>query len=161
LAFAREPNFFAAAAVDGEFAQVIVGRDCAEMRIVGLGLRAISPRFVNQRVVPVGYLSSLRVLPEYRGQAGLVARGYRYLKALHSDDRPPFYLTTIAAENKAALSTIASGRAGLPRYEPLGSFVTLAINPRRLPRNNRVDRSITTRLATEADRTAIIQFLRE
>jgi hypothetical protein len=161
LAFAREANFFAASAVDGEFVQVIVGRDRAAQRIVGLGMRAVSPGYVNGRMVPVGYLSGLRVLLEYRRQAGLVPRGYRKLKELHQDGRAPFYLTTIAADNHAALSTIASGRAGLPRYEPLGDYITLAIDPARAAKICKADGSITTRLATNADRGPLLEFLRQ
>ena len=161
LAFAREPNFFAAPAVDVEFVQVIVGRDRADGRIVGLGLRAVSPRFVNARVEPVGYLSSLRVLPEYRRQAGLVARGYRFLKEQHRDQRTSYYLTTIAADNATAVRTIASGRAGLPRYEPLGNYVTLAISPQHVLGRARHDDSVVTRSATAEDRAAIIAFVRE
>lgn len=160
LAFLREPNFFAAAEIDGEFSQVIVGRDRANGRIAGLGMRSISPRFVNGHVVPVGYLSALRVLPEYRRQAGLVARGYRYLKHLHEDGRTPFYLTTIASDNETALRTIVGGRAGLPRYEPLGNFITLAINPARVRPHSEVDRGVVTRVATNADRSQIVQYLR-
>lgn len=161
LAFSREPNFFAAAAVDGEFTQVIVGRDRAAGRIVGLGLRAVSPRFVNGSVMPVGYLSSLRVLPEYRRRAGLLVRGYRYLKTLHGDSRTPYYLTTIAADNEPALRTIAAGRADLPRYDSMGNYVTLALSPAHGMRKGRDDQSATTRLATEADRASIVEFLRE
>lgn len=160
LAFGREPDFFAAAAVDGEFTQVIVGRDRAEECIVGLGLRAISPRFVNGSVTPVGYLSSLRVLSEYRRRAGLVARGYRYLRELHGDRRTPFYLTTIAADNATALSAIAAGRADLPRYDSLGNYVTLAIRPARVARRTTADASVMTRLATEADRPRVVEFLK-
>jgi hypothetical protein len=161
LAFAREPHFFAAPGVDGEFVQVIVGRDRTNGRIVGLGLRAISQRFVNGRVVPVGYLSSLRVLPEYRRQAALVARGYQFLKEQHSDQRTSYYLTTIAADNTTALETIAAGRAGLPRYEPLGNYVTVAISPQHAMRRVRPHDAVVTRVATEGDRTAIVAFLRE
>jgi hypothetical protein len=161
LTFTREPNFFGAAPLDGEFAQVIVGRDRAAGRIVGLGIRAINPCFVNQRETSVGYLSGLRVLTDYRRRAGLIPRGYRYLKELHQDNRTEFYLTTIAADNRTALSTIASGRAGLPRYEPLDNFVTLAINPKRMPPKVREKSTIETRLAAEVDRELIIEFLRE
>jgi hypothetical protein len=161
LAFAREPNYFAASPVDGEFVQVIIGRDRAADRIVGLGMRAISPCFVNEQITSVGYLSGLRVLPEYRGRGGLVPRGYRYLKSLHQDGRAQFYLTTIAADNQTALATIASGRAGLPRYEPLGDYITLAINTSSVRTRVHDDGTVTTRLATDADRQPILELLQE
>src|SRR5262245_33959234 len=116
ISFAREPNFFAAAPVDGKAVQIVVGRDAQEGCIVGMGSRTAGPRYVNQQATTVGYLGGLRVLPHYRGQGGLIARGYRFLRQLHEDELVPYYLTTIAADNEIALQTLAAGRGGLPTY---------------------------------------------
>lgn len=86
VSFRREPSFFAAAGVEGPFHQVVVCRDRQQNRIAGFGCRSVRQRYVNGRPTPVGYLSGLRALPEYRG-LGLVARGYRYFRELHCPPR--------------------------------------------------------------------------
>jgi hypothetical protein len=162
IAFAREPSYFDAAVVDGNIVQVGVARNRDSGRIIGMGSRAVSTRYVNGRPSPVGYLSGLRLLPEYRGHAALLARGYRFFRELHNDQAAPYYLTTIAADNDAATNVLASGRAGLPIYHPLGSYCTLslattAVSTKALPNRD----NLSTRTATAADRDAIIQFLLE
>jgi hypothetical protein len=127
VAFEREPSFFEAVRVQGGFCQVIVGRDADSGEVVAVGSRTIKEVFVNGRPRMVGYLSDLRLLPAYRGRS-VLTRGYRLLRALHDDGRVALYYTVIAAENTLALRTIASGRAGLPAYRELGTFVSPAIN---------------------------------
>jgi hypothetical protein len=127
IAFEREPSYFHAVGVQGRFAQVFVGRDLDTGELVGVGTRTIRPAFVNGAPRPLGYLSDLRLLPAYRGRT-LVARGYRLLRALHADGRTDLYSTVIGAGNALALGTIASGRAGLPAYRDLGTFLSPAVN---------------------------------
>ena len=158
ICFQREPSFFDAASVEGDFVQTIVCRDQDRKRIVGFGTRSIRQRYVDGVAMPVGYLSSLRVLPEYRGMS-LIARGYAYFRELHDDGRVPFYLTTIAAGNEPALRILTSGRAGLPHYHRRGTYCTLAvpIRARRLPASHH--ESLEIRLATSNDASAIVEFV--
>jgi hypothetical protein len=126
LAFLREPSFFIAEEQGNIESQVIVARDVASGAIVGAGCRSIRRMYVNGRETTAGYLSMLRGVPEVRGGTGL-ARGYRFLRALHADGKAPFYVTTILDENVAAASLLSSGRAGLPTYERVGSLRTFLI----------------------------------
>lgn len=161
MAFAREPSYFAASAVDGNTVQVGVVQDQDSARIVGMGSRAISLRYVDGRPTPVGYLSGLRLQNEFRRSCGLLARGYRFLRQLHEDGRAPFYLTTIAADNDNAVELLTSGRAGLPTYRPWGKFFTLAISPRRQSRKTADSQfGVDVRPAVAADRDAILRYLR-
>jgi hypothetical protein len=122
-----------AAVVDGFSRQVVACRDQNTGRIFGFGCRSLRELYVNGQPTVVGYLSSLRVLPEYRNR-GLVARGYAFFRRLHADGRTPFYLTTIAEGNETALQILTSGRAGLPMYHAAGRYHTIAIAlPRRGP----------------------------
>ncbi|WP_428305496.1 hypothetical protein [Lacipirellula sp.] len=159
VSFAREPNFFDATPVDGKLVQIVVGRDVEQGRIVGMGSRTAGPRYVNDQRTSVGYLGGLRLRPQYRGQGGLIARGYLLLRQLHADQVAPYYLTTIASDNVIALKTIAAGRAGLPTYHPLGDYITISLNPAAASRIDRGSSQILTRLATIDDREQIITFL--
>jgi hypothetical protein len=171
VSFQREPSWFGAAVVDGFSRQVVACRDQGTGRIFGFGCRSLRELFVNGRPMVVGYLSSLRMLSEYRNR-GLVARGYAFFRRLHEDGRTPFYLTTIAEGNETALRILTSGRAGLPGYHFAGRYHTLAIAlpqrralaPRVRPSKTPHSRSecstdTTIRTATSADLSAVLGFL--
>ena len=156
LAFLREPSYFLATSVQAPFHQVVVARDSEGGQPVGVGFRGVRPTYLNGKEVPVGYLADLRLAEEYRG-GSLVARGYRYFRQLHDDGRATLYLTVIAEENETALRTIASGRAGLPRYRPLGTIHTPAIN--LLSSSAGRPLSLDVRRASAADREQIVACL--
>jgi hypothetical protein len=161
VSFRRDPSFFDAAVVDGAFHQVVVCRDRQEDRIVGFGCRSVRDRFMNGQPTPVGYLSSLRILPEYR-RLGLLARGYAYLRNLHHDGKAQVYLTTIAEGNVLALSTLTTGRAGLPEYAFAGRYHTLVIPiSRRRHSFTCSGAALQVRRATAHDRDCLIGFLQE
>ena len=148
LAFHREPSYFAPGGRFGPIQQTIVCRDgstvatgghAAEREIVGMACRAVRDVHIDGRPGPIGYLSMLRSAERVRSGM-LLARGYRYLRALHADGAAPCYLTTIADGNDVALDILTSNRAGLPRYRPAGRYLTFAIatrvSSRRRPRHD-------------------------
>jgi hypothetical protein len=157
VVFRREPSFLDAAAVEGPFHQTIVGRDIENGCIVGFGSRSVRMRFVNDEPMPIGYLSALRVLPQYRN-LGLIARGYAHFRRLHEDGRAKVYLTTIAEGNTQAMAILTSGRAGLPRYHDGGRFITAVLPPEKQRRSNR---NIEVRPAENSDVAKIVTFLRD
>ena len=154
VSFRREPSYFAAAVVDGRFHQVVAARDCAADRLVGFGARSVREMYVNGRVEPVGYLSSLRLLTEHRNR-GLVARGFAFFRKLHTDGRTSLYMITIAEGNDTALTLLTSGRVGLPALHFAGNYHTVALplGRRRAPAGGGI------RPATEADLPEILAFL--
>ncbi len=129
VTFEREPSFYNSCHIRGDFFQVGIGRDRATGTIIGLGTRSVADGFVNGQSVPLGYLADLRLERDYRGGT-LIARGYRFLRQLHADCRTRLYTTVIFSENQAALTTIASGRAGLPRYHDQGTIHCPGLNIR-------------------------------
>jgi hypothetical protein len=127
VTFEREPDFFAGSEIRGSFNQTITVRDLNKDKIVGIASRSVSKAFVNGSLTELGYLSDLRLSPEYRS-GSLLARGYRFLKQLHADGRALLYTTAIFAENSRALATLTAGRAGLPSYHPMGCLDCSGIN---------------------------------
>lgn len=142
LAFLREPSYFLASPVQAPRHQVIVARDRDAGEIVGAGFRGIRTTFLNGLEVDAGYLGDLRLDAPFRG-GSLVARGYRFLRDLHGDQRAALYLTLIADGNQSALATIAAGRAGLPSYRPLGRIFTPAVRLGRWAARTPVPRGVT------------------
>jgi hypothetical protein len=120
VAFEREPDFFAASRVQGEFYRIGIARDTTTNTIAGLGTRAVSAGFLNGKPAPLGYLGDLRLSRAQRGGT-LLARGYRLLREWHRDARTHLYTTVIFGDNTTALTTIAAGRAELPRYHDCGA----------------------------------------
>lgn len=165
LAFAREPSYFGAAEVDGDFVQVVAVRDRTSGKIIGMGSRAVSKHFVNGAPQPVGYLSGLRLLPEYRGQARLLARGFEMFRELHQDRLTSIYLTTIAEDNAPALRLLAANRAKMPVYRYLGKYVTLVLRHLRSKRQQTsvskcdTEDHVQIRTAQETDREVLWNFL--
>jgi hypothetical protein len=155
VSFRREPSWFRAARVDGDGQQVVACRDTESGRIIGFGSRSFRQLYVDREPGRVGYLSSLRLLAEYRNR-GLIARGYAYFRRLHRDGAVPYYLTTIAAGNTKAIQTLTAGRAGLPNYVPIGLYHTLAIPlaSRRQSLNDCID----VRRANMADLPALVEW---
>ncbi len=127
VTFEREPDFFAGSEIRGELNQTIAVRDLRKNKIVGIASRSVAKAFVNGEPTELGYLSDLRLSPDYR-RGSLLARGYRFLRLLHADGRALLYTTAIFAENERALATLTAGRAGLPAYHPLGCLNCSGIN---------------------------------
>lgn len=134
ISFRREPSFFSAAVVEGEEHQTLVCRDAqADDQIVAMGCRAKRRCWINGHPETIGYLSGLRIDRSTRGQS-VLARGYRLLRQLHQQDPLPLYLSTIATGNQQAWRLLTSGRAGLPRYQHIGDYLSIAIPLSQRPR---------------------------
>lgn len=130
LAFSREPSFFIAEQAGSMGHQILICQDQDTGVITGIGGRSIRKLYVDGVQKTVGYLSSLRLLPEVRSSMTLV-RGYKFFRSLHSDGEVPYYFTTILDENRYAQQILESGRAGMPIYVPVGMLVTYLIPIRK------------------------------
>lgn len=123
----REPNAFLAASIEGERHTMIVARDRAHGRPVGMASRSVYDGFLNGAACRLGYLSQLRVDRRYRGRIGLLPAGFELIRTLRTRDDLPFDLTTIIADNEPARRVLNAGLAGLPAYQPLEPFITLML----------------------------------
>lgn len=151
VAFAREPDFFAACAIEGEFA-VMVART-PEGRPVAVFGRSVRERWLGGERRRVAYLSALRVDSAWRGRPAMFRRGFELVRAVHEADGSPPLFTSIIEDNAPARRLLEAGLAGLPRYAPIGVLCTLALPTwRRRPAG-------PTRPATEADVDGIVACL--
>lgn len=157
VSFRREPSFFTGCEVLGRQYQVIKCTDNSSNRIIGLGSRYINSSYINGVECRTGYLADLRIQPEYRRRS-VLARGYRFLRELHNRDPVPLYLTMILDGNTTAETILTSGRAGLPRYNPIGKISTPAIFLGARKRAIRLD-GIHCRRAAPQDKESIFRFM--
>lgn len=125
--FCRQPSFFDALPAMGKRNTVLIVRDRGKGMAAGMGCLSVRDAFVNGEPREIGYLSSLRVRPEYQG--GTVTAGiYRFLRELPDGGALPFFTTTIVDGNEPAAAALTSGRAGLPVYLPWGRYNVFAID---------------------------------
>lgn len=151
VAFSHEPDYFAAASIQGHRVETYTARE--DERIIAIGTRAEKEVFVDGFPARIGYLSGLRIHPAHRSGT-VLARAYRQLRRAHEAGSVPYYLTTIIADNAEARAMLTSGRAGLPTYRDIGAYHTLAIRPSGLR-----GPQLPVRPATKADQDALIAFL--
>lgn len=123
LSFEREPNYFFASSCGNVKSETMLVVDREKEEIVGVASRAIRYCYIDGRKTKVGYLSNLRGKKEVRN-ATLLARGYKFLKKLHTDAEVEFYFSTIFSDNKIAQNILTSQRAGLPIYRDMGTIIT-------------------------------------
>jgi hypothetical protein len=125
ISLEREPEFFAAANVEGSEHQTIVAIENG--RVVATGSISARQRFVNGEPMRIGYLSGLRLDRSCKGRAEIIRRGYDLFRNIHERGGPLIYLSSIVAGNQAALRFLERGLTGMPTYRFLGELVTLII----------------------------------
>ena len=127
FSFDRSPDYLGALRVEGRESEALVCRESPSGRVVAAGNRSVKPVFVNGRPASVGYLSGLRLDPSVRNRR-ILARGYSFLKELHTARPARFYLSTIMEDNRPAKAALLSGRCGLPAYHDFGRFCCMAVS---------------------------------
>lgn len=127
------PSFFQALRVEGNPQVVAVAEDRGD--IVGVGAVTFRQVFINGRPATLRYLSALRLAPRARGSSAL-ARGFACLRKELAGLPGDITITSVLAENSAASEILTSGRAGLPRYEPLCNCITRVLPADSVAKSN-------------------------
>lgn len=127
LSFEREPDFFAAEAVDdAEHVSVVAEIDG---KLAGFFSRSVRQVYIRGKLCRLGYLGELRVHPGYRNRLELLRGGYRYWREqLRSESELDWDITAILADNRVARRLLEKGGIGLPPYLPVSPLVTLAFS---------------------------------
>jgi len=121
LTLERRPDYFLGSAVQAEEPQVFVA-ESGRGEIVGVFAAGRRRVFVGGESRWIRYLSDLRIDPAHRGGRWLW-RGWSHLReCVFEEDE--FAQTLILRDNATILRLLTSGRAGLPRYVPAGSYQT-------------------------------------
>jgi hypothetical protein len=154
ISLEREPDAFAAP-LRGARHDFIIARERDRGEVVGVCEQSLHRAFVDQRPAALPYLGGLRVARKYRNRIGILKGGFRAVRHfLHDPSALPYALTAIAAENKTALRVLGAGLPGMPAYQPLQHFSTLAMRPSR-----RFKADIRCEFATSHDLPAIAVHL--
>lgn len=156
VSFRREPSFFHACSVFGKRADVIKCTETDSGTIVGLGTRACFDAWINGEVRPHGYLSDLRGHLDYR-RGTLLARGYRFLGALHHADPVPQYDSLVLDGNDAVRRLLERPRPTLPAYHYRGRIHSPAILL-AMRKPARIHTGLSVRRACSADIPNLVAF---
>jgi len=152
VTFEREPNFFLAAPIEGDFHQTAIVHDTASGQIVAMLSRAIREVYINGHVQPLGYLSQMRVASGYRSLRRAISKNGQMLEELDRDERTRLYLISIIEDNLSARHFLTAGLPHLPLLREFARYHTLALYTRRprramsLSGNLRLERGSAQRL---------------
>ena len=160
LCFETEPSFFKAISIIGEKQIVLVIRDIEKNIIVGFAIRSIKKVFINEKMTNVGYLSSVRILPEYRGSR-LLFLGIKKLNNILEKSSEKINFTTIIKDNLYAQKVISNSRAGMPNYMNIGINKTFAIKPSKKNRYQGLNKINIKRGISGFNIEEIVSFINE
>lgn len=124
ISMEREPSLFGGLNKFGQERVVIAQEDKAA---VGMYMLAEHLLHLNGHRHSLGYLGALRVNPGFRHRLRVLRAGFDSIRELSGTVRGGLWYTSIAADNLPARRILEAGIRGLPRYEPLGELVTLAL----------------------------------
>jgi hypothetical protein len=153
LSLEREPDSRLAASIEGDLHQMIVARDRRSGAAAAISSRSVRDVFLNGEPARLGYLGQLRIGQDFRRSRGLLNAGFRFVRRLHErDGEARVYLASVVADNLPARRMLEGKWAGRrtrttqrqewPRFEPVDTFVSLAIpltGSARVPRPPYID----------------------
>ncbi len=162
ISFEREPEFFAAAAIEGEDAQVLIAREQQSRSLAGFCSRAVRRVFVNAQTQQLGYLGQFRSVKSwqngYRTYRAL-SKGFATVAAqLHQQHELAFDITSILSDNLSAKRLLEADLPGMPHYQHYSGFNTLIYRSggRGYKKNHP-----QIKLGSELGLSAISQFLQD
>ena len=106
---------------DGEEIFPLIINDIKNNKTVAFGCCVIQKLFVNGIARNVGYLTGLKVLPEYRRKVSILPLAYKFLHDNLKSKVDLFY-TTILSENYKAQKILEKKRQSMPDYNYVGYY---------------------------------------
>ena len=151
LIYTRRPDAYESYRKDAKDARVFISRDGE--RAIGTCAELVRDVYIGGEVCRAAYVCGLKKDAEYEGGVGF---GARLIKDLQQND-VDFYYCSVVAENTDARSMFEKSHR-LLSMKPISGYKTYIINPKvrvKAPKH-----SYTLRRATEADSSALLEFLR-
>lgn len=122
LTFTARPSYFDSLKIFKEEPFIIGVRNEGD-KLIGFTSISIQERFLNGKIIRVGYLSNLRVDEKYRGK-GLVSKGFSYLKKIRNKISVDFFISSIGTNNRIAINVLTKKRGDYPFFTPIGEITT-------------------------------------
>ena len=120
LSYEREPDYFRAAATEGDVHETLLGRDRRSGELVVMASFSIQDAWIDGEHARVGYLGQLRLTASHQSRPWPVLEGYRFIRRMMERREDVHHvLTSIVSTNTKAKRLLTSGSRNLPVYEPM------------------------------------------
>jgi len=124
--FLRNPDPAALFAHDGDKAVVMVMEYISTKEVIAVAGCVIRREYVHSQVIRIGYLTGLKILPEYQKKVYCITDGYKFLHENTKNDVDMYY-TTILSSNTGAQKLLEKKHRNMPSYLYLGDYTTYCI----------------------------------
>jgi len=119
--FTRRPDPYKSLMNDGETAVIPVIKEIKTGRICAVGCCIIRKVYINGEIKHAGYLTGLKILPEFKKRLPYITDVYKFLYE-QTKDKVDIYYTTILKDNKNAQKILEKNRPGMPEYKQIGEY---------------------------------------
>jgi hypothetical protein len=126
IQFLRNPDPLTSMGHDGDRAVLIVMEYVDTLEIIAVAGCVIRREYVRSEIKRIGYLTGLKILPEYQRKVYCIADGYQFIRESTKDD-VDFYYTTILSSNTGVVKLLEKKHRNMPTYLYLGDYTTYCI----------------------------------
>lgn len=121
ILYTRRPDPIKSLRQEGEKVVLPILKDQANGKICGMGCCVIRKAYLNGEIKNTGYLTGLKILPEYRKKLLPIAAVYNFLYEQTKNEVDVYY-TTILKENTAVQKMLEKKRKKMPEYLYQGDY---------------------------------------
>ena len=119
--YTRRPNPYLSLLKEGETVFLFVCYDHKESILCGAGGCVIRQAYIKGELKAAGYLTGLKLLPQYRKKVPYIANAYQFMHE-RTKDLVDLYYTTILIENTPAQRLLEKKRKNMPAYNLKGIY---------------------------------------
>jgi hypothetical protein len=125
--YTRRPNPYLSLLEEGELVFLFVLFDHKEDMVCGAGGCVIRNVFIEGKIKTAGYLTGLKLLPQYRKKVPYIANAYQFMHE-QTKDLADCYYTTILIENTPAQRLLEKRRKNMPVYDLKGIYTVFCLS---------------------------------
>jgi hypothetical protein len=128
--YTRRPDPIKSLRQEGEKVVIPILKDQSNGKICGMGCCVIRKAYLNGEIKNTGYLTGLKILPEYRKKLLPIADVYNFLYE-QTKNEVDIYYTTILKENTAVQKMLGKKRKKMPEYLYQGDYTVFCFRTGR------------------------------
>ncbi|MBP9023651.1 MAG: hypothetical protein KBH06_10665 [Spirochaetes bacterium] len=119
--YTRRPDPLKSYNVEGDKYFMPVVRDSHSRKICGVGCCVIRKGFINGEEKNIGYLTGMKVLPEFQKIYINISRVYKQIFK-ETENMVDIYYTTILKDNDSVQKMLEKKRENMPEYRTIGDY---------------------------------------